>query len=33
LTSCFIKWTTDFLAFPIDIRNICVLLAPFMSMF
>uniref|UniRef100_A0A7S3CNR1 dolichyl-diphosphooligosaccharide--protein glycotransferase n=1 Tax=Strombidium rassoulzadegani TaxID=1082188 RepID=A0A7S3CNR1_9SPIT len=32
-TSCFIKWVVDFLAFPIDIRNICVFLAPFFSIF
>jgi dolichyl-diphosphooligosaccharide--protein glycosyltransferase len=28
VTSSFIKWTLDFLAFPLDIRNICVFLAP-----
>lgn len=33
LTSCGIKWLIDFLSFPIDIRNVCVFLAPFMSMF
>lgn len=30
-TSCFIKWVMEFFAFPIDIRNICVLLAPIFS--
>jgi dolichyl-diphosphooligosaccharide---protein glycosyltransferase len=30
-TSCFIKWIMEFFAFPIDIRNICVLLAPIFS--
>lgn len=28
VTSSFIKWTMDFLAFPLDIRNVCVFLAP-----
>jgi len=28
LTSSMIKWTMDFFAFPLDIRNICVFLAP-----
>ena len=27
-TSSMIKWTMDFFAFPLDIRNICVFLAP-----
>ena len=31
-TSCFIKWTMDYLSFPIDIRNVCVFLAPIFSM-
>jgi dolichyl-diphosphooligosaccharide---protein glycosyltransferase len=30
-TSCFIKWTMEMLSFPIDIRNVCVLLAPIFS--
>jgi dolichyl-diphosphooligosaccharide--protein glycosyltransferase len=33
LTSCSIKWIIDWLTFPIDIRNICVFLAPLFSMF
>ena len=33
LTSCSIKYVIDFLSFPIDIRNICVFLAPIMSIF
>lgn len=28
VTSTMIKWTLDFLAFPLDIRNVCVFLAP-----
>ena len=28
VTSSFIKWILDFLSFPLDIRNICVFLAP-----
>ena len=32
-TSVIMKHITDFLGMPIDIRNICVLLAPFMSIF
>jgi len=28
VTSSMIKWTLDFLTFPMDIRNICVFLAP-----
>jgi len=28
LTSSMIKWALDFLAFPMDIRNVCVFLAP-----
>jgi dolichyl-diphosphooligosaccharide--protein glycosyltransferase len=32
-TSCSIKWVIDWLSFPIDIRNICVFLAPLFSMF
>jgi len=28
VTSAFIKWTLDFIAFPLDIRNVCVFLAP-----
>ena len=32
-TSCFIKWFIHWLSFPIDIRNICVFLAPLFSMF
>lgn len=32
-TSCAIKWAMDFLSFPIDIRNICVFLAPIFSIF
>lgn len=33
LTSSIIKWTMDFLAFPLDIRHICVFLAPVFSGF
>ena len=32
-TSVIMKHIGDFLGFPIDIRNICVLMAPFMSIF
>jgi len=32
-TACFIKWTATFLGFPIDIRNVCVFLAPVFSGF
>jgi len=28
VTSSFIKWTLDFIALPLDIRNVCVFLAP-----
>ena len=28
LTSSMIKWAMDFIAFPLDIRNVCVFLAP-----
>jgi dolichyl-diphosphooligosaccharide--protein glycosyltransferase len=28
VTSSFIKWTLDILAFPLEIRNVCVFLAP-----
>ena len=31
VTSSMIKWALDFIAFPIDIRNICVFLAPAFS--
>jgi len=30
-TSCMMKWALDFLAFPLDIRNICVFMAPIFS--
>ena len=32
-TSCSFKWILDFFAFPLDIRNICVFMAPFFSGF
>jgi dolichyl-diphosphooligosaccharide--protein glycosyltransferase len=32
-TSSTFKWILDFLAFPLDIRNICVFMAPFFSGF
>lgn len=32
-TACFLKWFAAFLGFPIDIRNVCVFMAPFFSGF
>mmetsp|Transcript_16465 Transcript_16465/g.15787 ORF Transcript_16465/g.15787 Transcript_16465/m.15787 type:complete len:369 (+) Transcript_16465:122-1228(+) len=33
VTSASIKWMADFLAFPVDIRNVCVFLAPLFAGF
>lgn len=33
VTSSLIKWTMDFLAFPLEIRNVCVFLAPIFAGF
>lgn len=33
VTSSMIKWTLDFFAFPLDIRNVCVFIAPSFAAF